>query len=114
MRQSCSARAAALDQDALRHQFDFQRAIVDLLFARGGRAGAHGECDDDFLHLLVLGKDLPARGARVAQRIGHDSEIFRAFVAQRHDQRSGKTMRNAKARDGDRGAVLNIGQRGFC
>ena len=106
--QSRAARAATLDQNTLRHQFHFEGALVDLLLARGGRAGAHRERDDHFFNLLVLGKDLTARRAGVAQRIRHDGKVFRTLVAQRHDQRGRETMRHAKASDGHGGAVFNI------
>ena len=103
-----AARAAALDQDALRHQLDFHLAGGDLLLARGRRARPHRKRGDQLLHLLVLGEDLPARRPGIAERIADEGELLRALVAQREDQARREAVADAETGDGDGRAVGDV------
>ena len=110
-RDAGSARAAALDQDALRHQLDLHRPRCDLLLARGRCARPHRERGHQLLHLFVLGEDLAARGPRIAQRITHESEVLSALLAQRDDQAVREAVPDAEAGDGDRRSIGNVRDR---
>src|SRR5262249_29207312 len=97
--------AAALDQDALWYELDFHLAGGDLLLAGGRRAGAHRERRDQLLHLVVLGQDLTAGRAGVAERVAHERQGFRVLIAERADQRRREPMGDAEPGNGDRRAV---------
>jgi len=108
-RDAGAARAAALDQDALRYELDLHLAGGDLLLARGRRARAYRERGDQLLHLVVLGEDLAARGAGVAERVTDERQVLRVPIAQGADQGGGEAMRHTEPGDRDGRTVGNVG-----
>ena len=106
-----AARTTAFYQDALRHELDRHLAGANLLFAGRRRARSHGKRRDQLLDLLVLGKHLAALGARIPERITHETQFFGALVAQRAQEARRETMADAESRDCYRRAIRNIRNR---
>ena len=105
--------AHALDERALGHQLDLDVAGLDQVV--GGRAHARPrrERHDQLADLAAGHQQHAAQLADGAQAVADQRQVPDALVARSHEQAAREAVTGAEPRDGDRGAVVQVGQGRF-
>jgi hypothetical protein len=103
--------AHPFNQCPLWHELDLDLVRFDLLVGRGPHAWSRGKGHDELADLAVGDQQQAAQLPRRAKRIADERQVAHAHIVGGHQQAAGETIAGTEARDGDGGAIMEIGQR---